>query len=287
MNNLQALRVCPRKTEDGALTPLAKVKDLKHLCVESAGTYQNKVVQSILMNSISTLRSLTLATNAYASSFLEDWGTMASANAALAKQKHTLTALKSLTLSGLSFDEAFLTSFDSAIDVMGLRELTLGHQSRNTHLFFQHLAETATFAQKRPTSINLRSLCLEMGNHYSLELPQANFDAKCRFISSFDTLTTMELKDCNLYPAGLSINPELPNVLGQAILKHKNLKTLKISYNGISSSLKIPYLSARTVATIIDTLPRLELFQFAPQETQLVWQLPLFHMLIRIKHANK
>jgi hypothetical protein len=226
------------------------------------------------MNSTSTLRSLSLESSPYASSFLEDWENV-SADNAFAKQKHTLTALKSLSLSGLSFDAASLKSLDEAIDIMGLRELTLGYLSKGAN-FFQHLTDLATSTQKSARKINLRSLSLDMANGYSLGQSQANFDTQCRFISSFDTLTTLELKDCNLYPTGFANDPELTNVLVQAILKHKNLRTLKIWYHGIISNLNVPYLSASSVATIVDNLPQLEYFEFAPEETQIIGQFPLF-----------
>jgi hypothetical protein len=218
--------------------------------------------------------------------FLDGWEKKVSADDALAKQTHALTALKSLTLSGVLFDNASLKSLVRVIDIMGLQELTLNYLTKDAHFFFQHLANLATSAQKSPTSIGLRSLCLDMGGNYLLGQRQADFDAKCLFISSFDTLTTMELKDCNLYPGGFSTNSRLPDVLVQAILKHNNLKTPKLSYYGIASKVKVPYLSARTVAAMVDALPRLEYFHFALDETQIVWHFQLFYTLIRIKHAK-
>jgi hypothetical protein len=273
LKSLQALRLLSENPEVEAMTPLAKIKNLKHLSVENGSSDENNVVQSILLNSTSTLQSLVVMTNLYATSFLQDWEKEVSADDALAKQKHSLTVLKSFTLGGASFDATSIKSLQRAIDFMGLRELTLGRLSDGKHLFFQHLTSLTTFSQNNATGISLRSLCLEMRDERygePFEQTQANFEAKCRFISSFDTLTTLEIKDYNQYPATIATNPGLSDTLLQAILKHKNLRSLKISYSGVLSGCKIPSLSAKTIAAIIDNLPQLQDLEFAPEEAEIV-----------------
>ncbi|KAF1817037.1 hypothetical protein P152DRAFT_387111 [Eremomyces bilateralis CBS 781.70] len=269
LKNIQALRL--HEPEIEAMTPLAKIKNLKHLSVENS-SFNNNIVQSILLNSTSTLRSLVVKGNGYAISFLQDWEKKVSADDALAKREYSLTVLKSFTLSGVSFDATFITSLQRAIDYMGLCELTLGHLSDGKHLFFQHLTNLATSSHNSATGISLRSLCLEMSDDRYGETPehiQTNFEAKCRFISAFDTLTTLEVKDYNQYPNTITTNPGLPDTLLQAILKHQNLRSLKISYQGMVSGCKIPYLSATTVAAIIDNLPQLQDLEFAPEEAEI------------------
>ncbi|KAM6525148.1 hypothetical protein FALCPG4_010708 [Fusarium falciforme] len=273
MKSLKALSVSTDKFEKGAMRPLAKVKNLQHLSVEDyswgSGIGKDNVVRSMLLNSRSTLRSLSMQTSSYATCFLEDWEKMVSASKS--SQAHDLIALKSLTLSGVRFDEGnFLKSMQRAIDFAGLRELRLGRLSEGRHRLFQYLASVAGSAQDK--RIDLRILSVNMSHNQHMETPeqkQMDFDAKCAFISSFNTLSTLELVDYNQYPQEHVVNPGLSDTLLQAILKHENLKVLRISYTGIISGCKIPYLSAETVATIINNLPHLEEFTFAPEESEI------------------
>ncbi|KAM6515042.1 hypothetical protein FSOLCH5_009279 [Fusarium solani] len=255
------------------MRPLAKVKNLQHLSVEdySWGSAMGKdnVVRAMLLNSRSTLRSLSMKTSSYATSFLEDWEKIVSASKS--SQAHGLIALKSLTLSGVRFDEGnFLKSMQRAIDFASLQELKLGRLSEGRHRLFQYLSSFAGSAQDK--RIALRILSVDMSHNQRMETPeqeQMGFDAKCAFISSFDTLSTLELVDYNQYPQEHVVNPGLSDTLLQAILKHENLRVLRISYRGIISGCKIPYLSAETVATIVNNLPHLEDFTFAPEESEI------------------
>ncbi|KAH7009707.1 hypothetical protein EDB80DRAFT_641816 [Ilyonectria destructans] len=277
MKNLQALRLFSTDFEAGALKPMAKIKNLKHLSMQDHGYMSNlededNIMRSILINSMSTLQSLVVETNSYASNFLKDWEKKISARGATGSQKHDLTALESFGLSRVSFDATFIKSLDRAIDFVGLTQLTVGRLSHGQHLFFQHLTGLTSSAQSSAADISLRTLNLEMAEESYVQTPAENlvdFEAKCRFISSFDTLTTLILPDYNQYPREIATNPGLSNMLLQAILKHKKLRSLKISYSGIISDRKIPYLSAATVATIIDALPELQDFEFAPEEVEI------------------
>jgi len=246
LKNLQALRLYSNKFELEAMAPLGKIKNLKHLSVEST-SHEIDFVQPILLNSTSTLRSLVVKTNSTPSGLLQEWEVTVSADDFLAKREHSLTALKSFNLSGVLFDGNFIKSLQRAIDFMGLSELVLGHLSDGRCLFYQQLASLATSSQISSTRINLRILNMEMSyDHYweTLDPGKVNFEAKCRFISAFDTLMTLELKDYNQYPATISTNPGLSDTYLQAIIKHENLRSLNIWYSAINSSRKIPYLSA-------------------------------------------
>jgi hypothetical protein len=270
LKNLQALRLLSNKSEYEARAPLAKIKNLKHLSVEDGFSDKNGVIQSIVLNSASTLRSLAVTTDPYTTGCFQDWEKMVSANDPLSREKHSLTVLKYLSLCGMSFDTAFIKSLQKAVDFMGLRELTLGHLADGKHILFQHLT---TLTTSSATGICLRSLSLDMSESWYGETPeqvQTTLAAICYFISSFDTLTTLEIKNFNQYPDTIPVNPGLPHALLQAILKHKNLKTLKISYAGMMGGRRIPFLSAKTVSAIIDNLPHLQDFEFAPQEAEIV-----------------
>ncbi|CAG8955101.1 hypothetical protein HYFRA_00007116 [Hymenoscyphus fraxineus] len=95
----------------------------------------------------------------------------------------------------------------------------------------------------------------------TIENRKAIFESKYRFISSFDTLTSLSLMiyTVELGHAGLF----------QAILKHKNLRTLRIEYDDAWRNF-IAYLSgACTVQTLIEGLPYLPEFEFSPDDTQI------------------
>ncbi|RSL46394.1 hypothetical protein CEP54_013869 [Fusarium duplospermum] len=273
LKNLKALSVSTNKFDEGAMRPLAKLKNLQHLNVEDyswdSGTGKNNVVRSMLLNSRSTLRSLVMHTSSYATCFLDDWEKVVSASKS--NQPHNLAALKSFTFSGVKIDEGnFLKSMQSAIDFAGLQELKLGRFSQGKHHLFQYLAGLAPSAPDK--RINLRILSVNMSHNRHMETPeqkQKTFDAQCAFISSFDTLSSLELVDYNQYPQEQPVNPGLSEPLLQAILKHENLKVLRISYTGIISGCKIPYLSAETVTTIVNNLPNLEEIEFAPEESEI------------------
>ncbi|CAM1501380.1 Fc.00g105420.m01.CDS01 [Cosmosporella sp. VM-42] len=223
LKNLQALCLFTKEFEDGAMKPLAKIKNLKHLSVEDYGWGANaitkdKILQSILINSRLTLQSLDIKTSSYASDFLQDWEKRVSTNDVIASPNHDLTALQSLALSGISFDATFINSLQRAIDFTGLRELTLGSLADGKLLFLQHLISLTSSSQN-----------------------QIRFQQ----------------------------NPGLSDILLYAILKHENLRSLRICYSGVISGRKIPYLSVTTVATIINNLPQLQEFEFAPEEAEM------------------
>jgi hypothetical protein len=204
---------------------------------------------------------------------LQDWENKVSADNNLTKQKYSFATLKSFTLYGVSFDETFIKSLQRAIDFMRLHELTLGGLSNGRHLFFQHLTSLATSFQNGATGIRLRNLCLDMLDHNygeTAEQVQTSFESKCRFISAFKTLTTLEIKDYNQYSRTIATNPGLPDMLLQPILQHKNLRSLKISYTRFNSGSKVPYLSATTVKSIVDNLSQLQELVFAPEEAEIV-----------------
>jgi hypothetical protein len=255
------------------MKPLAKIKNLKHLELQGDILDNRNITQSMLRNSMSTLQSLVVQTNMFAGNFLQDWENNASGKDATMRENHSFTTLKSLSLFGTMIDESVIKSLHKAIDFMRLAELTLVHLHDTDSLLLQYLSSLATSSQVTGTGISLRSLNLKMSDNSFMHTSgqkKADFEAKCRFISSFSTLTTLELPDYGQYPASIATNPGLSDILLQAILKHKNLRNLRISYVGITSGLKVPYLSAKSVETIICGLPHLQEFEFAPEEEQMV-----------------
>ena len=274
MQNLKAQGLYGPNLPATAMLHLATLKDMQHLVVKDCGMGGDKaeagnVVRSVLLNSASTLRSLEIRSNSWKLDFLCDWDKIASENGTFLRQKHDLTALESFTISGYSFDPHFIKLLDRAIDLMALSELSVGRLERNKSLLFDHLTDLSTSLQTAGMPIGLQKLQLAMWDGRSTEDHDATA-ARIRFVSSFNTLSSLEIAGYNQYPAEITTNPGLPKVMLQAILNHKNLKNLRISYNGLLSGLKVPYLSAATVKTIVDSLDQLEYFEFAPQESEIV-----------------
>lgn len=271
LKNLHSLSLHREGRDPDAMKLLSGIKNLRHLSIEGSGYERGNDVQSIFLNSASTLESLTLRLDQYADWFLQDWVEKVSTDPKLRNQIHSFAALKSLSLTGFQFEASFTESLDRAIDVMGLHELRLGYLGKDQQLFYNHLAGLAQSDRQTGQPIGLRNLRIDLTGDLIDDVEKEPYiKAKCQFISSFDTLTCLELFGYNQYPEGVTTNPGLSNVLLQAILKHKKLKILKISYNGIRSSRKIPYLSPITVGSLVDGLPQLQEITFAPEEANIV-----------------
>ncbi|KAK9778944.1 putative F-box domain-containing protein [Seiridium cardinale] len=273
--NLKALSLYVHHAEAEELKPLGRIKNLKHIHLQNYDTFETlNPFQSILRNSASTLQSLAIETDSYTCPFLKDWEKNFKTSAGVntkgnGKKGPDFTALRSLSLSGTEIDENFIKEFGKAIDFAQLRELSLANLRDPQCLLQPYMISRASSYQgTADVPLSLRTLSLNMTDHdYMHDTAQQNalFEAKCRFISSFDTLTTLELPDYPQHPANTT-NPGLSNTLVQAILKHKNLRVLRISYKGRTSGFDIPYLGPETVRTIVDGLHQLREFEFAPDE---------------------
>lgn len=269
MKNLKALRLFSSVIKSEDITALDTVKNLKHLYMHDHGNSNlGKTTKSMLQNSMETLQSLNLETNSYSASTFKIWAI----EDTFVRETRVFTALESLSLSGMMVDPDVIKSF-RLIDFMRLRELAIKRPNDDGCLLFPYLTNLATASQVSSVGISLRSLNVNMADSYhwqaTPEKDKVVFEAKCRFVASFNTLTTLELPD-HTYKKDVAINPGLPSIMLQAILKHKNLKVLRVRYRGISSGSQIPYLSAASVEAIIEGLPKLEEFEFAPDEAQMV-----------------
>lgn len=282
MQKLQALGLFAYDFVDEAMKPLAGLCNLKHLVVQgdlSAGgsaPTNDYVVRSILVNSRLTIQSLSIDTNAYSPSPFHDWEKAVSGDKTVSSEEYQLQALQSLSLGKFSFSEPLIASLQAAIDFLSLRHLILGSLQSGQPLFFQHLATlmaSATDPQRIPTpGITLQYLSMSMAPHdYRLRFAakQEVFDAKCRFLSSFNTLTNLTLHDYGQYREG-GTDPGLSDTLLQAILSHRTLKSLRLAYRGKDSDYKIPTLSASAIGTLVDNLPLLEEIEFSPDESEMV-----------------
>ena len=278
LESLQALHICTDKTEPGAVECLKNIRNLKHLKIEDYGwessdTPHGGAIRSMIANSKSTLLSLALEAGYYdIDSLCSLSNESASSVEPSADRAHSLTALRSLTLAQLQFNDASIRALLKMVDFTALRELSIGALFEGSLALFERLA--GIFSSGKPDKVvKLRSLYINMSSirfqdtfEHRMEVMEKQF----RLISSLDTLTSLHIKCYNEYPSDIAVNPGLPEPMLQAILRNKNLRTLKIGYSGVRSDIKIPYLSAETVSRIVDGLPLLEEFEFAPEEADMV-----------------
>ncbi|KAF4992621.1 hypothetical protein FGRMN_7022 [Fusarium graminum] len=281
--SLKALRLYG--TDDWAtntdISSLAEIGGLEHISITNRNfggallTSKEKVLQSMLLNSLTTLKSLEIQTTKFYSNFLADWADQVKARNPDAMQNaHDFTALKSLSLWGIQFMGQFcgtvLPSLTRAIDFVRLRELTLMNLEEGKVTFFKHLEDEFRAAEKG--TIQLRKLKVQMkganesDRHAAVEY---QLEGMYRFISSFDTLTSLEIYEYNRYHEGVEPNPGLSRRLLHVILNHKNLEILRFSYDGVYHDHKPPYISAATVGLLTKNLPLLRVFEFAPAEISL------------------
>ncbi|KAF5678692.1 hypothetical protein FHETE_1133 [Fusarium heterosporum] len=280
--SLKALRLYG--TDDWAtstdISSLAEIGGLEHISITNRNfggalvSSKEKVLQSILLNSLTTLKSLEVQTSKYYSNFLADWlDQIKSRNPEATQNAHDFTALKSLSLWGIQFMGQFcgnvLPSLTRAIDFVRLRELTLMDLEEGKVTFFKHLEDEFRTAEQG--TVQLRKLKVQMkgaegDRHAAVEY---QLEGIYRFISSFDTLTSLEILEYNRYLEGVEQNPGLSRRLLQVIMNHKSLETLRFSYGGVYRDHKPPYISAATVELITKKLPLLRIFEFAPAEISL------------------
>ncbi|KAF5989321.1 hypothetical protein FBULB1_1064 [Fusarium bulbicola] len=265
--NLRALNVSAGNLGESEAKPLAKIKDLKHLAIHLLGFAspnfrKDNTPLSLILNSRTTLRSLDIETGSFSSVFLDDW-----------PKGKSLTSLKSFSLTGATIDEDFLNSLANAVDFVALEQLKFGYLSHDLKILFEYLSDVFSKARdNQKAEIKLRNLDIEMGKETSFAVPEeqeAHVDARIDFISSFDTLTCLELHDYGQHRQEITVNPGLKSSLVRAILKHEKLTKLKISYRGVTSGYKITCLEPDTVSTLVDNLPQLKVFEFIPEPTKL------------------
>ncbi|PNP84123.1 hypothetical protein FNYG_02811 [Fusarium nygamai] len=283
LKNLKSIRLHPyqRTIKPEAMAPLGKLRNLEHICIEDLSwdriiVTDERPFQSMLLNSLSTLQSLEVRTSKYYSDFLGDWEDKLKArNPDVLEQEHDFTALKSLTLRGISFEgnhrENVMRNFTRAFDFLKLRELTLMSLEVGQLKFFKYLEDLFTKGGKG--SIHLRKLSLQMtepGFKSNYAETEVYLEGMYRFISSFDSLTSLEIHDYNLYNSAVQPNPGLSRRLLQSVVKHTGLETLRFHYRTMGSDAwRIPYASAESVNILTKNLPSLRVFEVAPQEDNL------------------
>ncbi|KAJ4259002.1 hypothetical protein NW762_008090 [Fusarium torreyae] len=266
LENLQALNLhlTSNRSDTHVLMQLAKVKNLKHFRVVHT---DDSTVQEILMRSQSTLKTLTIYANQYNSNFLEGFREFKSGGS----QGHAFTSLERLELEGVAFDGDSVKLLQKAFNLVGLREIRLRRLGSGRTLLIRHLM--GLLQSSNVQKVNLKSLFLDVSRSQSSspDNDEVSHDPCCALIASFDTLTSLELHTRRRLLDTIPGKSGMQDSLLQAILRHSALKTLKISstkttYDDTEKGL---YLSAVTVASIVDGLPDLQEFGFAPKRKEI------------------
>ncbi|CAJ0551309.1 Ff.00g112390.m01.CDS01 [Fusarium sp. VM40] len=265
--NLKALSLTINGLAEGDLTALSKIKGLSHLFISLLGfghpdAIEDEVGVSLILNSRSTLRSLNIKTGSFASFLLDGL-------AKRAKVKGTgkiLTALESLSFAGASFDEDIKDILPKAVDLAALKQLKIDYQSRGVEFLHRCIGDVLSKAHEDvKTDIKLRHLTLDMADDGWNTEPgeqEASLNAKIHLVSSFDTLTILDLHKFGQYPESQpepGINPSLI----QAIMKHQGLIKLTMAHDGIHGGCAIPHWHPHDVANIIADLPNLQELTFS------------------------
>ncbi|CAH0047219.1 unnamed protein product [Clonostachys solani] len=271
--NLKALSLTAQEVRVGDnITALASVKNLQHFRIRAWNPVREfeEATRAILLNSRLTLRSLVILnpgheTAGYHFGFLDDWQREFGSGS----QTPYFPALQSLHLSGLKgSDEGLKRAFENAFDFMSLRSLTLDRIYNGRSALYRHLADLAARTPKE--DIKLRSFQMDHHSDATFDEQKDDMETLCRFLGSFDTLTNLHLVEYNKYPAAGHDKGDLPYPLHQAILKHRDLTSLVLhSRAPYVMMLMEAFISPKVIATIMDSLPRLEEFEFAARSLEM------------------
>ncbi|RFN50828.1 hypothetical protein FIE12Z_4904 [Fusarium flagelliforme] len=235
---------------------LGALKDLEHL-----GFYKDPFwgrrgwsktsPEMLIWNSRSTLRSLTLndSTFHYMHFQWEEAGQES-------PRQGYLSALKTFSLTGGKFDDEQTDAILQAINFLKLQELSLGRGNTRVGLLYRRLTDIFSAARG---DIKLRSLCMDL---------QEDADEGIEFLSTFDTLTRLNICDSGSWP-GDTRESGLHDSLFRGLYMHKNLTVLKLTDETYTMRDRMPGLDAETAAQFILNFPNLRHLHFNLHEPQL------------------
>lgn len=279
LKHLKALRLVDSRIVEKTASPLSQLSGLKHITFQ-AGMLSDlvsgpqKVLQTILARSLSTLISLDVRAFGYSSNFLERFEDRIEEHDPDAlEQPHYFTALKSVTLIGHCWEgeRALLwTDLNKSIDFLQLRELRFIQLGKGNVILFKHLEDL--FSKADEGSIQLRRLSVDLDADKSSPVAsEEHLESIYRFLASFDTLASLNVLEHNVFtrshlPQRRFPNPGLSRKLQQAIINHKHLESLRFKYRGHPPY----YVSAEVIETFTKSLPRLQVLEIAPKDDDLV-----------------
>jgi hypothetical protein len=269
MDNLRALRLYVNPLSLQNLQPLEQARSLQHFFLQyhswSPLPEEQNVIQSILYNSKSTLRSLVMIMNRNSGSFWKYWKENNRVEKGAQGESPIFLALELLHLSGLVVDSSTIQSLHRAVDFTRLRELKLGHVHNTEDIFLPYINDLLTSSPKLDKTLNLQILHIEMSEGECAEATgkmKLNFELKCRFISSFTTLKSLVINNYGRPQPPITTDVGLSDMMLQAILRHNSLEALKLSWMGVRRGHKPPPLSPATIEILIEGLSQLKELHF-------------------------
>lgn len=255
--------------------PLMNIKHLNHFCFENWGediSDRQSVdsIQSIIENSSTTLESLDLRNiDTPLECFIPR-------RSPLGVPIYRLDNLKSLSLHGIHFDQAFVNSLAKVIDLASLRilqlapspstddELSNDESTDDEGILYRHMTELNTSTTNKHTRLQKLSIYIPSDETWLRD----KFETICDFISSFDTLQALEINYLDLMVYSSDGVDEVWESLIPAIARHKTLKTLKLWFE-MQTELVKP-ISAVHIAALVQQLPQLRTIVLIPDESDLV-----------------
>ena len=282
LKHLKALRLVDSRTSciiEKTASPLSQLSGLKHIAFEAGMlsdlvSGQQKVFQNILARSLSTLISLDVRALRYSSNFLERFEDRIEEHDPDAlEQPHYFTALKSVTLTGHCWEgerALIWTDLNRSIDFLQLRELRFIQLGKGNVILFKHLEDLFSKADKG--SIQLRKLSVDLDADKPIpKASEEHLESIYRFLASFDTLTSLNVLEHNVFSRSHLLQQQIPNPglsrrLQQVIINHKHLESLRFKYRGHPPY----YVSAEVIETFTKSLPRLQLLEIPPKDDDLV-----------------
>ncbi|ESU10280.1 hypothetical protein FGSG_03010 [Fusarium graminearum PH-1] len=251
LKNLSNLEVLDTTELSHNIAPMSQLRDLKHLSISTnecqciTPVSRDETLQSIILNSSSTLESLEVYPLKWDSSIHADReGQVPVRNQDVIDDG--FSALKSLVLYGHSARPINGTDFQS-----------------NDGTYFSSIASKSlekSFCSAERRDIQLRELTLDM--HPELQGRDAyetEMDAMYRFIASFGTLTSLEIYDHNRFPHCRRNNPGLSEQLQEAIIVHSGLESLRLRYSETGE--EVPFFSTPDIETFTKNLSELRVLE--------------------------
>lgn len=246
---------------------LGALRNLEHLGLYKDDYFnrcgrEKTSLEMMIWNSRSTLRSLELNDSTFRYMY-HQW----EESGEEPPRQGYLSALKSFSLVEVQFDDKEADAILQAIDFVKLQELNLGRRNTRVGLLYRRLTDIFSAARR---DIKLRSLYMNL---------QEDADEGIEFLSTFDTLTRLNICDNGSWP-GDTRESGLHDSLFRGLYMHKNLTVLKLTDETYTMRDRMPGLDAETAAQFVLNFPNLRHLHFNLHVPQLV-RLSLFYNTMR------
>ncbi|KAM0492584.1 hypothetical protein ACHAP8_009761 [Fusarium lateritium] len=252
---------------------LSQLRDLKHLSISNMrfglrSFPRENSLKTMILNSSSTLESLAIRYTRWPLSFdnVGEDGVL-EANTDSMNESPIFPALKSLMLTGPSSvgdSETCLSNILRSVNFLQLRKLKMMRLEEGKMTFFKSLENS--FNKADVGTIRLRHLVLDMhADQPNALASEVHMEGICRFIASFDTLTSLEIHNHNTLEDRSVNNSGISSRLQQVIIMHKGLESLRFRYTRRDPA----YASVNNLRVLTQDLPRLRVLEIQLQDKDL------------------